>query len=257
MKKLITLLCLIPVLASAQWTPPATAGGGTPAGSSGDIQTNGGSGAFSSINTSSGLKGAITDELAPDGASSKVLFALGGISVATGKTGTFSNTLTFTGTDGTSFSHPTTSGALLAADATSVISSTNILTGAITLYIKSQAITTSANPRDIVTITVPAGVTRWHITGNTTTAHPAVFVNETQTGTMAAGTLAAFDTAGGAGVQLLATTAPAATSSPTMTAWAASSTEIMSTSGSIFIRQMANAVNSGTISFYITIIPIP
>lgn len=99
MKKLITLLCLIPVLASAQWTPPATAGGGTPAGSSGDIQTNGGSGAFSSINTSSGLKASITDENAPDGASSKVLFALGSVSIASGKTATFSNSLIFTGTD--------------------------------------------------------------------------------------------------------------------------------------------------------------
>lgn len=50
--------------------------------------------------TSSQFKGVISDENAPDGASSKVLMALGSLSIASGKTGTISNTLTFAGTDG-------------------------------------------------------------------------------------------------------------------------------------------------------------
>ncbi len=52
--------------------------------------------------TSSQFKGVISDENAPDGASSKVIMALGSLSIASGKTGTISNTLTFTGTDSSS-----------------------------------------------------------------------------------------------------------------------------------------------------------
>lgn len=52
--------------------------------------------------SSSQFKGVISDENAPDGASSKVIFALGSLSIASGKTATFSNTLTFTGTDSSS-----------------------------------------------------------------------------------------------------------------------------------------------------------
>jgi len=55
-------------------------------------------GLFSST-TSSQFKGVISDENAPDGASSKVIMALGSLSIASGKTATFSNTLTFSGTD--------------------------------------------------------------------------------------------------------------------------------------------------------------
>src|SRR2546430_3614723 len=50
--------------------------------------------------TSAQFKGVISDENAPDGASSKVIMALGSLSIASGKTGTFSNTLTLAGTDG-------------------------------------------------------------------------------------------------------------------------------------------------------------
>lgn len=54
---------------------------------------------FSATSTSANWKALITDENAPDGASSKVIMALGSLSIASGKTATFSNTLTFAGTD--------------------------------------------------------------------------------------------------------------------------------------------------------------
>lgn len=50
--------------------------------------------------TSSQFKGVISDENAPDGASSKVLMALGSISIASGKQLTVSNSFTTTATDG-------------------------------------------------------------------------------------------------------------------------------------------------------------
>lgn len=124
------------------------------------------------------------------------------------------------------------------------------------LLAQSQAITTGA-AHDIVTLTVPAGITRWAISGSTLNNTHCYFVNETQTGTMAAGTVAAFTAAGGGGTQIMATTAPAATSTPTLNAWSGNALSQMSTSSSIVIRQMAPSANTGTISFYLTIIPIP
>lgn len=301
---LLILLAATPVFAGSTYVPPAAtaSASATPAGSSGDIQTNGGSGTFGSINTSSGLKASITDELAPDGASSKVLFALGGISIATGKTAVFSNSLTLAGTDGSTL-NVGTGGTLgtsayitlgsgvataLAAAANATggfdtingvavltnksIAATQITGGLnvaqmttvandataylpITFALKSQAITTGV-AHDLGTITIPAGITRWRISTSSAATNAAVFVNETQTGTMATGTVAAFDAAGGGGTQLFATTAPAATSSPTINVWQTSASVVLSTSSSIVVRQMAASGNTGTISFYITIIPI-
>jgi hypothetical protein len=148
-------------------------------------------------------------------------------------------------------------GAINQAQMTTTAADATVINGAITFYLKSQAITTSGNPRDIATITLPAGVTRWAVRGNTAVTACSWFVNETQTGSMAAGTLALFDAAAGGGTQMLQTTAPAATSSPTANNWGANAAAVMSISSSLVIRQMANSINTGTISFYVTIYPIP
>lgn len=96
------LLITLAASAIAAWGLTAstviTSGGG---GGSGDALTTGTLGQFAAT-TSSQFKGVISDENAPDGASSKVVMALGSLSVASGKTGTFSNTLTLTGTDSSS-----------------------------------------------------------------------------------------------------------------------------------------------------------
>jgi hypothetical protein len=114
MKKLLLALCLVAAIsARADFTPPAPtpSSGGTPAGASGDHQKNS-AGAFGAFTPGSGVetfevtptsanfKAAITDENAPDGATSKVIFALGSLSISTGKTLGSTNTLTLTGTDG-------------------------------------------------------------------------------------------------------------------------------------------------------------
>jgi len=74
--------------------------------------------------TSAQLKGVLSDELGD--ASGKVIFALGTLAIASGKTATFSNTLTFTGTDSTSFAFPTTSGNVLTEDSTKTITNATI-----------------------------------------------------------------------------------------------------------------------------------
>lgn len=70
-----------------------------------------------SATTSSQFKGVISDENAPDGASSKVIMALGSISIASGKTITFDHTSTFTTTDGQIYTFPTTTATLARTDA--------------------------------------------------------------------------------------------------------------------------------------------
>lgn len=66
--------------------------------------------------SSSQLKGLLTDELGDS--SGKAIFALGTLAIASGKTFTASSSLTLTGTDGTSFSYPGTSGQVATLNAT-------------------------------------------------------------------------------------------------------------------------------------------
>lgn len=101
MKRLLLTLCLIPSISFGQLI---TSGGAT-GGGSGDALTTGTLAQFAAT-TSSQFKGVISDENAPDGASSKVIMALGSLSIASGKTLTSSNTLTLAGTDATTLTFP-------------------------------------------------------------------------------------------------------------------------------------------------------
>lgn len=74
--------------------------------------------------TSAQLKGVLSDELGS--ASGKVIFAEGTLTIASGKTATFSNTLSFTGTDSTSFTFPGASGTVLTADSTATLTGKSI-----------------------------------------------------------------------------------------------------------------------------------
>lgn len=92
---LIAFILLVAAgLANAQYEPRATT-------ATGDALVANPLSQFAAT-TSSQFKGVISDENAPDGASSKVIMALGSLSIASGKTATFSNILTFTGTDSSS-----------------------------------------------------------------------------------------------------------------------------------------------------------
>src|SRR4030095_3170001 len=104
MKRLLLTLCLIPSISFGQ----LIISGGATGGGSGDALTTSPLSKLAAT-TSSQFKGVISDENAPDGASSKVIMALGSLSIASGKTLTASNSLTLAGTDATTMTFPTTS----------------------------------------------------------------------------------------------------------------------------------------------------
>lgn len=121
MKKLVTILSLLAAtLLPAQITTSPSGGGG---GGSGDALVANPLSQFAAT-TSSQLKGVISDENAPDGASSKLIMALGSLSIASGKTATFSNSLTLAGTDGTTMTFPTTDATIARTDAANTFTGT-------------------------------------------------------------------------------------------------------------------------------------
>jgi hypothetical protein len=123
----------------------------------------------------------------------------------------------------------------------------------IILYVKSVTVLTTGAPADIATISIPAGITRFRVTG---ASKDSVFFSETASGTLGGANFALWDAAGGTGVNLEAAAAgPAAVS--TVAFWSSVSPGNFSTSGTIYIRQTANSANAGTLSFYIEIIPMP
>jgi hypothetical protein len=119
MKQFLIVLCLVPSISFGQ----LIISGGATGGGSGDALTTGTLAQFAAT-TSSQFKGVISDENAPDGASSKVIMALGSLSIATGKTLTASNTLTLAGTDATTMTFPTTSATIARTDAANTFTGT-------------------------------------------------------------------------------------------------------------------------------------
>lgn len=125
----------------------------------------------------------------------------------------------------------------------------------ITLYVKTVTVLTAAAPADLATIAVPAGVTRFHVQGTATTGTCFV-VAESAAGTLAGATFNLFDGAGGTGTQLLTVTGPT-TGTPTGKVWPASDATAISSASTLYIRQVGNSANAGTVSFYVVILPLP
>jgi hypothetical protein len=130
----------------------------------------------------------------------------------------------------------------------------------ITLYVKSVTVLTSATPADIATITIPAGITRWMLTS---AANIGTVIAETASGTLAGGNFVLFDASGGGGNQMSVNpvTFPAGTTGAnsriSINGQLATTAQMWSTSNTLYIRQTANSANAGTVSFYLTIWPIP
>jgi hypothetical protein len=134
MKRLLLILSIVPSISFGQ----LIISGGATGGGSGDALTSGTLAQFAAT-TSSQFKGVISDENAPDGASSKVIMALGSLSLASGKTATVSNTLTLAGTDGTTMTFPSTSATIARTDAA------NTFTGNQTLRAVPRVTSISSN----------------------------------------------------------------------------------------------------------------
>jgi len=130
----------------------------------------------------------------------------------------------------------------------------------ITLYVKSVTVLTAGSPADIATITIPAGITRWAIvsfadaSANSFLAGGSGAYIETSSGAFASAAFIARTAAGGGGTSL--GEADLDDVEGQFERWLGD-TVIVSASSSIYIRQTANSANAGTVSFYITIYPLP
>lgn len=131
----------------------------------------------------------------------------------------------------------------------------------ITLYVKDVAVLTSGAPADIATITLPAGITRAAIyaavdEASVTKTLGSAGIVETASGSLAAAAIYLFDGPAGTGNNVgsfeysLGTAGSAAT--PTFGA-----TSPVVISGPIYVNQQEVSANAGTVSFYITIYPLP
>lgn len=208
----------------------------------------------------------------------------GTLTLAAAKVFTVNNTLTLAGTDGTTMTFPSTNATIARTDAANSFSGTQTFAGPvvitngiggagdpgssggtssgsafpITLYVKSVTVKTSGSPADIATITVPAGITRWRIVGIAASTTTSTFIAETAAGTLAGAAFESWTAAGGTGTQIhTSAVGPTAATNALAVGWAAQNTSAAFTAGTITIRQTANSANAGTISFYITIYPLP
>ncbi len=151
------------------------------------------------------------------------------------------------------FPAATTNAAVLTSDGTNW---TNAFPAVIVLSAKNVAITTTGSPKDIATITIPAGITRWRAFSASTTSNLSWILNESQTGTMAAASIAVRDATAGGGNIIFSATNPPATSGPTTVGWIVNSSTLTYTSGTLTVRQTIDAANTGVISFYVAIQPL-
>jgi hypothetical protein len=150
MKQLLLTLCLIPSISFGQ----LIISGGATGGGSGDALTSGTLAQFAAT-TSSQFKGVISDENAPDGASSKVIMALGSLSIASGKTLTGSNTLTLAGTDGTTMTFPTTSTTVVGLTDTQTLTNKRV-TPRLNTTADTGSLTVDSDATDLYTVTALA-----------------------------------------------------------------------------------------------------
>lgn len=122
----------------------------------------------------------------------------------------------------------------------------------VTVFVKNVTILTSGGLNtDIATITLPAGITRWHIP---TVGKQFYAVAETAAGTLAGGMIALYDAPNAGGIQWVTPiTLPSAAGVAVV---GDSGGNSPSTSTVLYLHQTANSANAGTVSFYITIYPI-
>lgn len=166
-------------LAFAGLDPCSNCGSGG-GGGSGDALTTNPLSQFAAT-TSSQFKGVISDENAPDGASSKVIMALGSLSIASGKTATFDHTSTFTTTDGQTYTFPTTSATVARTDAANTFTGTQTVGALVATTVNGNTITTGTG-----TLTLGAGkTTTFDHTSTFTTTDAQTYTFPTTSATLA------------------------------------------------------------------------
>ncbi len=157
--------------------------------------------------------------------------------------------------NGSGFINPTNGDSLLL---------NSIVSPILVLRAKNVAVLTAGAPADLVTIAVPDWVTRWTPVRSTTTAGTAslafIMVIQESGGLITAGQYGAFDAAGGAGLQLSSLTTNGFPGAINYIGGAAGQVSSGASQGSasrtIVLRQTANAANAGSVSFYVSIVPL-
>lgn len=125
-----------------------------------------------------------------------------------------------------------------------------------TISAKNVAILTAGAPADIRTITVPSSITRHRCLGGLNTSALSVMVTESQSGNPAAATFALYTSAAGGGSQALATVA-CSNGVLTFAPWPATAPGGVTTTQTLYIRQLTNSGFAANISFYVVIQPVP
>lgn len=122
----------------------------------------------------------------------------------------------------------------------------------VTVFIKNVTILTSGGLNtDIATITLPAGITRWHIP---VAGKQYYAVAETAAGTLAGASVALYDAPNAGGTEWVVPIAQPSGVGVAVVGDSGSNTPSSSTT--LYLHQTANSANAGTVSFYITIYPI-
>lgn len=125
---------------------------------------------------------------------------------------------------------------------------------AIIVAFKNVTVLTTGAPADVATVTLPSWLTRYVVMPSTTAVR---CIAESASGTLAAAGFTTHQAAGGSGTSLTATniTGPASTAAATNASGTGVSVPF-ATSNTIYLRQTTNSANAGTVSVYLTLVPL-
>ena len=129
------------------------------------------------------------------------------------------------------------------------------LTLPLVIAIKKVTVLTSGTPADVASVSLPAWLTGWALAnGSSLTLSRAIA--ETASGTLAGASFSIRDTASGGGNQVgTIATGPSASGLGVAILGIGPTTAGRFTNGTIYINQVANSANEGTVSFYLTLVP--
>ena len=123
---------------------------------------------------------------------------------------------------------------------------------------KNITVLTTGAPADIASVTLPSWLTRYRVAS----AGVHLLIAETASGTLADARFFLRNDANGAGSALTASmSGPASTTAMILPTAPATDPQTfqpigISTAGTLYLRQTANSANAGTVSVYLTLVPL-
>lgn len=121
----------------------------------------------------------------------------------------------------------------------------------IVVAFKNVTVLTSGAPADVASITLPSWCTRWRLSP---TAH--LCIAESASGTLAGASLTVRDAASGGGSAVTASFFGPASTSVVVLPAATLLSILPTTANTIYLHQTANSANAGTVSVYLTLVPL-